>query len=183
MTPNPQINHQKEIRSIRRAANIGLYGTLALGLLTLVEHYLAEHVWARQIVTNDYTHQLLYIAAPVLTVVGISYILLMVRRQLPQVRQLDTVDEKLPHYRAVVRTVYAILLLVMFVCCAVVVITRENIVIMMMLLLFFMAVMNYPNMYKMKSDMGLLDDEMSDLFGDNYIRDHTSDDSNQSEES
>ena len=54
---------------------------------------------------------------------------------------------------------------------------------MMMLLLFFMAVMNYPNMYKMKSDMGLFDDEMSDLFGDNYIRDHTSDDSNQSEES
>ena len=37
--------------------------------------------------------------------------------------------------------------------------------------MLFTAVMNYPNMYKMKNDMGLLDEEMVDLFGDNYIRD------------
>ena len=42
---------------------------------------------------------------------------------------------------------------------------------MLLLLLFVTLVLNYPNMYKMKADMGLLDDEMAALFGNDYIRD------------
>lgn len=164
-------NHKTLIRSIRRAANIGLYGSLAAALLTLAEYYLAEYVWVRQIVTNEYTHHLFFVTAPILTVVGISYILLSVRRQIPKIRQMDDVESKLVRYRGLVRGTYFILLTVTLLCCALTVILHESIVITLLLLLFFTAVMNYPNMYKMKNDMGLLDEEMVDLFGDNYIRD------------
>ena len=37
----------------------------------------------------------------------------------------------------------------------------------MVLVLFI----SYPNMYKMKNDLGLTDDEMKSLFGDAYIAD------------
>lgn len=168
-------NHKTLIRSIRRAANIGLYGSLAAALLTLAEYYLAEYVWVRQIVTNEYTYHLFFVTAPILTVVGISYILLTVRRQIPKIRQMDDVESKLVRYRGLVRGVYFILLTVVLLCCVLTVILHESIVITLLLLLFFTAVMCYPNMYKMKNDMGLLDEEMVDLFGDSYIRDKQED--------
>ena len=52
------------VRAIRTAANLGLWGTLFFGLLTVAEHYMAEYVWARTIVTNKYTHDLPLYSAP-----------------------------------------------------------------------------------------------------------------------
>ena len=169
------MDNQSLLKSIRRAANVGLYGSLTVGLLTLVEYFLAAHVWVHRIVTNEYTHRLLFVAAPVLTVVGLSVILFSLNRRLRQLRQLDTVEQKLIQYRSLMRGVYGILLALMVLCSAVVVITGENIVIMMLLLLFFMAVMSYPNMYKMKADLGFIDEEMTMLFGDKYISGRTTD--------
>lgn len=166
-------NNKTLIRSIRRAANAGLYGILAVALLTLAEYYLAEYVWVRRIVANEYTHRLFFVMAPLLTVVGISYVLLTVRRQIPRIRQLDDIGSRLLRYRGLVRGVYFILFAVVLLCCAVTVVLHENIVIALLLLLFFTAVMCYPNMYKMKNDMGLLDEEMVELFGDSYIRDRS----------
>ena len=43
--------------------------------------------------------------------------------------------------------------------------------VVLVLLLF----LSYPNMYKMKNDLGLTDDEMTSLFGSNYVRDPQAD--------
>ena len=43
---------------------------------------------------------------------------------------------------------------------------------MLLLLHFFTLALCFPNMYKLKVDCGLNDQEMKDLFGDSYISDN-----------
>ncbi|MBR3828146.1 MAG: hypothetical protein IKJ40_02445 [Bacteroidales bacterium] len=160
-----------EIKKIRTAANIGLYGSLLLCIATVAEHYLSKYVWVREITTNDYTRRLFLMVGLVLAVGEIAMALFAMRKQTPRLRQMDTVDEKLSAYRRLVGTIYYSSLFVVLVVSAIIVITHENTMIMLLLLLFVTLVLNYPNMYKMKADMGLLDDEMAELFGSNYIRD------------
>ena len=159
-----------DIKAIRRAANIGLYGTLLLSVLTVAEYYLAKYVWIREITSNEYTRHLLLTIGLVVAVLDISMVLLTLRRQIPRLRQLDDRDEKLGKYRQLVRSVYFSTLVVVFVVCAVVILSRENTLIMLLMLLFVMLALNYPNMYKMKTDLGMNDEDMTELFGDQYIK-------------
>ena len=160
-----------EIKIIRTAANIGLYGSLLLCIATVAEHYLSKYVWVREITTNDYTRRLFLMVGLVLAVGEIAMALFAMRKQTPRLRQMDTVEEKLTGYRRLVGMVYYTSLVVVLIVSAIIVITHENTMIMLLLLLFVTLVLNYPNMYKMKADMGLLDDEMAELFGSDYIRD------------
>ena len=162
---------QKEIKRIRTAANVGLYGSLLLCIATVAEHYLDKYVWAREITANEYTRRLFLMVGLVLAVLDIALALFTMRKQTPRLRQMDTVEEKLSAYRRLVGTIYYSSLIVVLIVSAIIVITHENTMIMLLLLLFVTLVLNYPNMYKMKADMGLLDNEMADLFGNDYIRD------------
>lgn len=162
-------NRQKKIKAIRRAANTGLYGSLLFVVLTIVEHYLAQYVWIHEITASDYTHRLFLMVGLVLAVADIALVLFALRRQLPRVRQLDSVDERLERYAALVRSVYCTTMAVVFVLCAIIVTTKENTLIMLLLLMVVMLMLAYPNMYKMKADMGLTDDEMKELFGDKFL--------------
>ncbi len=160
------------VRAIRTAANIGLWGTMFFGLLAVAEHYMAEYVWARTIVTNTYTHDLLLYGGWVLVVADIAIILFTVRRQIPRIRQFDAVEEKLSRYKGLVQSVYYSSLIVSIIVCAAIVITNESTLLMLLLLLFITLVLSFPNMYKMKVDCGLNDQEMKELFGDSYISDN-----------
>ena len=42
---------------------------------------------------------------------------------------------------------------------------------MITILLVLLMVITFPNMYKIKNDLSLTDDEMTDLYGSDYIRD------------
>ena len=42
---------------------------------------------------------------------------------------------------------------------------------MVTIVLVLLLFLSYPNMYKMKNDLGLLEEEMTMLFGDTYISD------------
>lgn len=159
------------VRAIRTAANIGLWGTLFFGLLIVAEHYMAEYVWAKTIVTNKYTHDLLLYGGWVLVVLVIAIILFTVRRQIPRIRQLDAVEEKLDRYKGMIQTIYYTSLIVSIIICSIIVITHENNLLMLLLLHFFTLALCFPNMYKLKVDCGLNDQDMKDLFGDNYISD------------
>lgn len=163
--------NQKEIKRIRTAANVGLYGSLLLCIATVAEHYLDKYVWAREITANEYTRRLFLMVGLVLAVLDIALALFTMRKQTPRLRQMDTVEEKLSAYRRLVGTIYYSSLIVVLIVSAIIIITHENTMIMLLLLLFVTLVLNYPNMYKMKADMGLLDNEMADLFGNDYIRD------------
>lgn len=162
---------RSEIKKTRNAANIGLYGSLLLCIATVVEHYLDKYVWAREITTNEYTRHLFLVVGLAIAVVDIAIALFLMRKQTPRLRQIDTVEEKLTGYRRLVGTIYYTSLFVVLLVSAIIVITHENTMIMLLLLLFVTLVLNYPNMYKMKADMGLLDEEMTELFGSDYISD------------
>lgn len=159
------------VRAIRIAANVGLWGTLFFAMLTIAEYYLAEYVWENVITTNDYTHRLLLYGGLIVVVLYIATVLLTIRRQIPRVRQLDAVEERLDRYKGMVQLIYFIGLIVSIIVCAVVIITRENALLMLLLLHFTTLAMCFPNMYKIKVDCGLNNQDMRDLFGESYISD------------
>ena len=147
------------IKRIRRSANIGLYGSLLICIFVVAEHYLDQYVWVREITTNEYTRRLFVIVALVLAVGTIAYSLFTMRKNAPKLRQTDGADQKLEGYAKIV----------VFLVGAVIVITHENVLIMLLMLLFVSLVLNYPNMYKIKADTGLNDDEMKEIFGEKYL--------------
>lgn len=159
----------KHIKTIRRAANVGFYGSLLLVGLAVVAHF-TRPMWKFDIVANEYTHKLFLAVALVLAVGDVAVVLFTLRRSLPQVRQLDAVDDRLSRYSGIVRGVYLGTLVVVLVVAAVIVLLNENTLIMLLLLMVLLLMLNYPNMYKIKADLGLLDDEMTQLFGDAYKR-------------
>ena len=91
------------------------------------------------------------------------------RKNAPKLRQTDGVDQKLEGYAKIVSSVCYLSLFVVFLVGAVIVITHENVLIMLLMLLFVSLVLNYPNMYKIKADTGLNDDEMKEIFGEKYL--------------
>lgn len=158
------------IKSIRRSANIGLYGSLLLCICVVAEHFLDRHVWTREITTNEYTHRLFLIVGLVLAVGTIAYVLFAMRRGAPRLRQTDGVEAKLQGYARLIATVYYLSLFTVLIVGAIIVVTHENRLIMLLMLLFVTLVLCYPNMYKIKSDTGLNDDEMKELFGEEYAK-------------
>ena len=132
-------------KKIRRVANVGFYGSLGVLAVTVAEYYLAEYVWERVIVTNEYTHRLLLVAGVVVGVVSIAAVLFMTRREGPQIRQMESGEEKLRRYLGHVRRVYYLSLAAAVVIGAVVVISRENTLIMFLLLIVVVLMINYPN--------------------------------------
>ena len=157
------------ITKIRRAANIGLYGSLFICMLVVAEHYLDKYVWVREITTNEYTRRLFVIVGLVLAIGTIALTLFSLRRTAPRLRQTDAVEDKLNGYAKLISTVYYLSLVVVILVGAIIVITHENVLIMLLMLLFVNLVLCYPNMYKIKADTGLSDDDMKELFGDKYL--------------
>lgn len=156
------------IKKIRQSANIGLYGSLLLCICVVAEHFLDRHVWVREITTNDYTRQLFLIIGLVLAVGTIAYALFAMRKGAPRLRQTDGVEAKLKAYARLIATVYYLSLFTVLIVGAIIVITHENRLIMLLMLLFVTLVLCYPNMYKIKADTGMNDDEMKELFGEEY---------------
>ena len=165
---NLPIIMNKYIAKIRRSANIGLYGSILICLCVVVEHYLDKHVWVHEITTNEYTRHLFVVVGLVLAVGTIAYSLFSMRRGVPRLRQTDAVEQKLRGYSTLIRTVYYLTLIVTLFVGAIIIITRENVLIMLLMLLALSLVLCYPNMYKIKADTGLTDDQMKELFGDEY---------------
>ena len=53
--------------------------------------------------------------------------------------------------------------------CILIVLMSDTSLLMVTILLVLLLFLSYPNMYKMKNDLGLTDAEMTALFGDAYI--------------
>lgn len=160
---------QTYISKIRRAANIGLYGSLLLCICVVAEHYLDKYVWVREITTNDYTRKLFMVVGLLLAVGTIAYALFSMRKGAPKLRQTDGVEQKLKGYAKLIGGVYYLSLFTVAVVGAIIVITHENTLIMLLMLLFVTLVLFYPNMYKLKVDTGLDDEQMKELFGEKYL--------------
>jgi DMSO reductase anchor subunit len=109
------------------------------------------------------------IAGSVLAVLAVSMSLLVIRRQIPALRQSDSLDAKLEGYASHVRSIYYTLFAVVVILCIFMVLSTRGVLLMLAIVTVLMLFLAYPNIYRIKVDLGLNDDEMKSLFGDKYI--------------
>lgn len=149
------------IKKIQRNANIGFYGSLVAGIATLVFHQFCHY----RFYVNNYGHRLMLIGGVFLTVMVVGTILLSVRRTLPQIWKLDSVDERLKRYTDHLSTLFRSSLAVAIIDCALIVLSGDSILFMLLMILILTLMMLYPSRLKMKVDLGLTDEQYDQLFG------------------
>ncbi|MBQ9474246.1 MAG: hypothetical protein IJU81_07540 [Bacteroidales bacterium] len=162
------MNHLKKIKT---ASLVGLYGSILVGTVVVVLR-LVPH--KRLYLYNNDIYQQLLIVGAVLAVVDLLIILFAMRHNIPRIRQMDaTVDEKLAKYAGMVALTFYGTLAIVLIEGAIIMLCNLSVLIMILLLLVLMLFLSYPNMYKMKVDLGLTDDEMTSLFGESYVREQS----------
>ena len=63
------------------------------------------------------------------------------------------------------------MMVVVLLICAFMVLSAQNVLLMLAMVATLMLFLAYPNIYRMKVELGLSDEEMKSLFGDRYIPD------------
>ena len=162
---NLNINHAELLRKTRRTANWGLYGSVCAVIITVIFHFCPFHISYQQ---PDVARWML-ISGIILAVLAIVMNLMTIRRTTPRLRQLDNLDAKLTGYAAYISNLYKGTLAIVVIECVLIVLMSDTSLLMVTILLVLLLFLCYPNMYKMKNDLGLNDEEMKSLFGDAYI--------------
>ena len=161
------MNNLALIETLRRSANWGLYGSIAVILLAVIFHFTPYHV-AYQ---SPQVARWMLIAGTVLAVLAVVMILRTVRKTTPALRQLDSLDDKIKGYHSYITNLYNSTLAIVVIECILITLMSDTALLMVIILMVLVLFICYPNMYKMKHDLGLTDDEMKSLFGDAYIAD------------
>ena len=156
----------KDIKTIQRASRIGLWGSVAAVIITVAFLYSPWRFYP-----SAHTSKWMLIAGCVLAVLAVSMTLLTVRRQIPLLRQSEGLEHKLAGYAAHVRSLYTTMPVVVVLLCLFTLLSARNVLLMLALVSVLVLFLNYPNIYRIKVDLGLTDDEMRSLFGDRYIAD------------
>lgn len=156
------------IKKFRRTANWGLYGSMTVAILTIIFHFTPYHISYQQ----PEVKQWMLIAGTVLAILAIVMVLLVLRRTTPALRQLDNLEQKLQGYSNYICNLYRTTFFIVVVECALIVLMTDTALLMVTCLLVLLLFLSYPNMYKMKTDLGLTNAEMVLLFGSDYIPDN-----------
>lgn len=155
------------INKFRHSANVGLYGSIAVILIAVVFHFMPYHISYQ----SPQVARWMLIAGTVLAVLAVVMILLTVRKTTPALRQLDSLDDKIKGYHSYITNLYNSTLAIVVIECILITLMSDTALLMVIILMVLVLFICYPNMYKMKHDLGLTDDEMKSLFGDAYIAD------------
>ncbi len=158
-------NYESEIKKIRRYSQTGLWGSVGVGILATFFLYVSPVHFTQ---TSQVTRWML-IAGSVLAVLAVSMALLTIRKQIPRLRQTEDIGQKLTGYAAHIRSLYLTMFAVVFIICLFMVLSGQKVLLMLVLVSVLTLFMAYPNIYRIKVELGLSDDEMKQLFGDNYI--------------
>lgn len=150
------------IRKIRRSANIGLYGSLGVSVATIALYVL----WNYRFYANARGYQFMLVAGCVLAVLSIVTILFTVRKSVPRLRQNDDLEQKLSKYAEQTSNIYITTLAIVVVECVLLTLSHNSTLIMLLMLLVVLLFLLYPNMLKIKVDLGLSDEQMKTLFDD-----------------
>ncbi len=153
------------LKKLRRTANFGLYGSIAIVLVTIIFHFSPFHISYQQ----PQVARWMLIAGTILAVLAIVMVLMTIRNTTPKLRQLNNLDEKLNGYATYICNLYSSALAIVLIECILIVLMSDTSLLMVTILLVLLLFLSYPNMYKMRTDLGLSDTEMTALFGDAYI--------------
>ena len=157
---------QDYIKKTKHYAAIGLWGAvgavIVAAVLCNVLHPMAG------------ASRWMVIAGTLLAILSVSMMLLSVRRQIPQLRQSEKLEKKLSGYAQHVRDLYMTMLAVVVILCVFTFLSGRTVLLMLAMVSTLVLFLNYPNIYRIKIDLGLTDDEGRSLFGERYIPDdHT----------
>lgn len=158
--------YKKEIDIIKRTSQIGLWGSVLVVILAGLFLYASPWRFSAQ---SEYVNRWMLIAGSVLAVLSLSMALLVIRKQVPRLRQAETLETKLTGYASHVRSLFLSIFAVVTVICLMVILSGQNVLLMLSMVTVLTLFLAYPNMYKVKVDLGLTDEEMRTLFGDRYI--------------
>ena len=156
---------QKKIQSLRRVAAKGLWTSVILVIATSL--FLLAAPW--QMRQNEAVTQWMLIAGSLLAVLTASMSLLVIRKQIPLLRQREHLADKVEGYAAHIRSLYLSTLGVTFMLCLLMILSGQTTLLMLTIVVVLVLFLAYPNRYKMKNDLGLSDDDMRELFGDDTI--------------
>ena len=158
----------KHIKTIRTGSAVGLWGSVAAVILAGLFHYLSP--W--RFYPSAHTAQWMLIAGSVLAVLAVGMALLSIRKNIPALRQCDDLERKLDGYAQHIRSLYMTMLAVVVLVCLMMVLSAQNVLLMLAMVATLMLILAYPNIYRIKADLGLSDEQMQSLFGDRYIPDN-----------
>lgn len=162
---------EKYIKTIRRSANTGLWVSVGIAVLSAIYTLVSPY----RFYPSQHTARWMLVAGSVLAVLAVSMALLVIRKQIPALRQADTLEAKLCGYAQHIRSLYLSMMVVVALICAFMVLSAQNVLLMLAMVATLMLFLAYPNIYRMKVELGLQDDEMRMLFGDRYIPDSRED--------
>jgi hypothetical protein len=157
---------EKETKKIRTSSQVGLWGSVAVVILSALFLYASPCRFPMQ---SDYVDRWMLIVGSVLAVLSLSMALLTIRKQVPRLRQTEGLEAKLSGYASHIRSLYLSVLAVVVILCAMTLISNQNVLLMLAMVTVLMLILAYPNIYKVKVDLGLTDEEMTSLYGDRYI--------------
>ncbi|MBQ9418436.1 MAG: hypothetical protein IJU19_07665 [Bacteroidales bacterium] len=153
------------LASIKRTSATGLWGSVAVVLLA-AGFTLSPY---RIVPQSEATTRWMLVAGSLLAVLAVSMALMTVRKRVPQLRQSEGLESKLAGYARHVRSLYLPMLGVVALVCLLEVIASQSVLLMLAIVATLLLFLNYPNMYRVKVDLGLTDEEMRSLYGDQYI--------------
>ena len=154
----------KHVKSIQRTSRICLWGSVAVVILTVAFIYTPWRFY-----NSDQAARWMTVSGTVLAVLAVSMTLLTVRRNIPLLRQKDDLEQKLSGYAAHVRQLYKSMFGVVAVLCLFTILSSRSVMLMLAMVSALVLFLNFPNMYRVKVDLGLTDDQMRSLYGDRYI--------------
>ncbi len=158
----------KKLKEISRTAAIGLWGSVAIVILVGLFHYLSPYRFYQ----SDYIARWMLIAGVVLAVLAVSAALLVIRKQIPAIRQSDaSLEGKLQMYLSHIKSLYLSMFGVVACIGILIVLSGQSVMLMLAMVSTLTLFLAYPNMYRMKVELGLTDDDMKSLYGDKYIPD------------
>ena len=168
------------IKKLRRSANWGLYGSIATIALAITFHFSPWRVAPQTEIVSRW----MLISGTVLVVLAIVAILMMVRKTTPSIRQSEAgMEAKLQAYASYITSLFNTTWAIVVIESVIIVLISDTVLLMPTILLVLVLFLCYPNMYKMKHDLGLSDEEMKSLFGSDYIAGETDERRDTSDES
>ena len=147
------------LKKIRRPASIGLYGSIGVAILTL-RLYLFGHY---RFYANEHTYSAMLVAGSVLAVLAVITILFTVRKSTPRLRQMEDIQSKLTKYAEQTTNIYYTSLAIVVVECILITLSHNSVLFMLLIILVLTLILLYPNILKIKVDLGLSDEEVAQL--------------------
>lgn len=162
-------NYTTKIKQMRRNANIGLYGSIGVALAVILFYYLSPY----RFYLEARAARFLMLGGVALAVLVVAMALLTISRKPRRLRQIDDIDRRFSEYQAMVSSIYTYCLISNVLLCAIITLCHDNLLLMFVIITTLLLFLAYPNMYKVKVDIGLTHEQMHTIYGDAYTEKET----------